>query len=158
MKLILSSFSILMIYVVGILAQGRRSWGYPFGSELSGTLIIQTMISFYALIRSFRMSWISRNRMIYAYSFFAVLCALVAIQQFVTVGWQILTTIPHQGSENLPTYLFTFHVAMIVGCQQIRFQKLGPFPHRRRTRRKKKRSHGYPSTNELQEVFNRLPN
>ena len=125
MRIIIVTAAILSLLGLVHLAYGPGCWGLqPGGLWSAGLFAIQASMSIGALVYSLAMTWRHRQwAAMYVYTALSVAIAGVAVWQYLTVGWRMNSSIHSQGLENLPTFIATSLVAIIVGMQRIMANK-----------------------------------
>ncbi len=123
--LILITIAILLALGLVHLVYGEGCWGLQPGGTLSGMLFdLQAVISLGAVLYCCVITFRYRDRPgLLALSGIAMVFLALAVWQYMTVGWRMGTSIHYQGSENLPTFLLTSAVSIVIGVQALMARK-----------------------------------
>lgn len=119
MILVAASVIILLLLGVNYAVHGSGCWGFQAGGFLSMCLFtIQVLLSFagicWGIIYLFRGGTIAG----YLVLGIGLILAIAAVYAYCTVGWQLYTSSHFQGNENLPTFLLTSSVAIVLGAHK----------------------------------------
>ena len=110
---------ILLALGINVAVNGPGCWGLQPGGVMTMRLFsIQVLIAGAALVHSVRLAWQFRvHKKAFALMGVAFVFAGLAVWQYSTVGWRLYTSGHNQGMENLPTFVLTAMVALVVSQQ-----------------------------------------